>query len=157
DHAEALRQYIEGLRTNPAEKYVYQKKITNALVLLGRRDDAVDLLDHMIPEHREDQELRALRAILLTQSGNRNKIQSAIKEFEQLVKERPQDFVVRYNFGKAYLASGDLGLAQAQFLAAIQQDSSFLEPYLALAQMAEQKQDFREVLRLAKRTLELDA
>ncbi|MGB9611995.1 MAG: tetratricopeptide repeat protein, partial [Bryobacteraceae bacterium] len=73
----------------------------------------------------------------------------ALEEFRRLVKDVPGNPVIRYNLGLALLANRKMDEARTAFLEAARMQRNFLEPRLALAQMALDREQWRELQQTA--------
>lgn len=149
---EARRNYEAGLKAASGEKdtaNTYRKRLANLLLLEGKRDEAEKAYSDVIQDSPKDPESRARRALLTMQKD----AGAALKEFQALAKETPNNPLIRYNLGLAYLATRQMEEARTSFLEASRAQRNFLEPRLALAQMALDTERFREVQQYANEIL----
>jgi len=135
DYERAIREYQAGLKLHPADSVVYQLRIVDALSLAGRNQEALQLVGQVLAEHPKNAEALALRGALQLVGGDREAIQAAINDFETAVVNMPRNAVLRYNYGRAYLALGDLDKALVQFQDAASLRADYLAPRFALAQI----------------------
>ncbi|RPI08241.1 MAG: tetratricopeptide repeat protein, partial [Acidobacteriales bacterium] len=146
----AIAFYRGALNGSKEERLDAQRKIADVLVIQGKRDQALKLLENeILKENPKDAVALALRATLWLEMGDRNQLQQAISELETAVGKLPQNAVVRYNLGRAYWAKGQVDSASAQFRAAANMQSNYLMPRLALAQIQLGRSEFAAALQSA--------
>ena len=143
---EALRQFQEGARANPKEQVVYRKRIVNTLLAQGNRDEAARVLELILKERPKDVEALTGRARLLADSGSPENVAAAVAEFQALVKERPDDGMLRYDLGRAYLQNGNPQEAGAEFEESAKRSPGFIAPRLALAEISMSRQRPQQAL-----------
>ncbi|MCC7176411.1 MAG: tetratricopeptide repeat protein [Bryobacterales bacterium] len=151
----ALAVYRGGLGGGKEERLNFQRKIADVLILQGKRDQALSLLDNEILKAVPNDPIgTALRATLWLEMGNRNQLQQAVSELESAVSRLPRNAVVRYNLGRAYWAKGDVDLARAQFKAAIETQPDYIAPRLAMAQLQISRGENAQALQSADEILQ---
>jgi tetratricopeptide (TPR) repeat protein len=152
----AIEVYRGGLGGNKEDRLNFQRKIADVLIMQGKRDQALSLLDSQIlKENPNDPVGLALRATLWLEMGNRNQLQQAVGELETVVGKLPRNPVVRYNLGRAYWQRGDVDLARAQFRAAMDMQPDYLAPRLALTQIHLSRHEFAQALQISDETIRL--
>lgn len=156
NYDEALKQYNEGLRAYPDKKSLYQKKIVNVLLAQEKRPEALEMLDQMVQANLKDNGIKAMRAVLLLDSGDAARLDAAISELQTLTNELPHDEGIPFNLGRAYLAKGDVISARTQFLDAIKRNNRYIAPRVFLAAVAQRRNDYGETLRYANEVLTMD-
>ena len=67
-------------------------------------------------DNPKDSDARGLQASLLLDRGD---VQKAISELQAVVNAAPDNFVARYNLGRAHVARGEWEQARQQFTDAI--------------------------------------
>ena len=132
DMAEALKQYKEGMAADPKQKATYQKRMIEVLMRQNRRAEAADINAAILKENPKDSDARGLQASLLLDRGD---VQKAISELQAVVNAAPDNFVARYNLGRAHVARGEWEQARQQFTEAIRERPDYLPARLALAQL----------------------
>lgn len=153
---DALREYREGLRSDSKYKDLYEKKIVNALIGAGKRNEAVAKLSEILKTFPNDTETRFRRAILLRTSSDSKELDLAIADLKAVAERQPADEVARYDLGIAYQTKGDLPLAQAELRKSSGLRKDYLPPRLALAEIALNARDYRGALILSDEILALD-
>lgn len=146
--AEARALYEAGLKEaekEPAARTEYRKRLASLLLLEGKRDEAEKAYADVLEDAPKDPESRARRALLLLDKD----AAAALKEFQQLAKDVPGNPVIRYNLGLALLANRKMEDARTAFLEAARMQRNYLEPRLALAQMAMDREQWRELQQTA--------
>jgi tetratricopeptide (TPR) repeat protein len=132
DSDEALRQYKEGISADPKQKSTYQKRMIEVLMRQGKRTEAADINAEILKENPKDSDARGLQASLMLDRGE---VQKAISELQAVVNAAPDNFVARYNLGRAHVARAEWEQARQQFTTAIQQRPDYVPARLALAQL----------------------
>lgn len=154
----AVRMYEEGLRLASAadQKAMYQKRLVETMVARGRKQEALDLISQVLKSNPKDFEAVAMRASLWLQDGSKDKVQTAISELNSVIVRNPENFVLRYNLGRAYVAKGDIEQARIQFQEAIKYRADYTPARLALAQLSLAKNEFTKALQAAEDILAYD-
>ncbi|MCS7043423.1 MAG: tetratricopeptide repeat protein [Bryobacteraceae bacterium] len=153
--ADARALYESGLKESAANaslKTEYRKRLASLLLLEGKRDEAEKAYADVLEDAPKDPESRARRALLLLDRD----AAAALKEFQQLAKDVPGNPVIRYNLGLALLANRKQEEARTAFLEAARMQRNYLEPRLALAQMAMDREQWRELQQTAADVLTIN-
>jgi tetratricopeptide (TPR) repeat protein len=146
---EARREFEAGAKSNPKQAAVYQKRIADLLLAQGKKDEAMRVVDSLVSADPSDMSPRSVKAGLLMQSAGGGKIDAAVKELTEVVKNKPNNTLARYNLARALLAQGNLPLASGQFQEAIRQQPRFLAPRYHLAEIGVETRRFDLALRYA--------
>lgn len=89
-------------------------------------------------------------------AAKKGKSEEAVKHFEQAVKIYPKYPSAWFQLGLAYQTQKQTDEARAAFLQATNVDTKFLPPYLSLASLAFEAQNWPEVLTFTNHILDLD-
>lgn len=135
DYDRAIRLFRQGAARNPAERADYQLRTVQALVAAGRMQPALRLTEKILQKNPGNNQAKVLREALRLQGGDPQAAKKAIPDFEALVAQMPENPVLRYNFGRAYLMIGDTDKALVQFQEAANRRSDYIAPRLALARI----------------------
>ena len=146
---EARREFEAGAKSDPKQAALYQKRIADLLLAQGKKDEAMRVVDSLVSADPSDMSPRSVKAGLLMQSAGAGKIDAAVKELTEVVKNKPNDTLARYNLGRALMAQGNLLLASGQFQKAIRQQPRFLTPRYYLAEIGVDTRRFDLALRYA--------
>ncbi len=92
------RRYSEGF---DAQKYVYLKHEIEAYVRAGKTGLAREKNEEILKSDPKDPEARGLKATFLLDKGE---INEAMSELQSVVTARPNNFVARFNLGRAHFA-----------------------------------------------------
>ena len=149
---EARSVYDEGLKENGADRLEYRKRLASLLLLEGKRDEAVAAYEDVVKVLPKDQESRENRAALLLEKD----VDAALREYQQLLGENPNNPMLHYNLGLAYLAKRETEKARIEFLEACRRQRSLLLPRVALAQLSMESRQWRQVQQYASEILELN-
>lgn len=155
DFVEARRQLEQGVKEDPKSAEIYQKRIANLLLLQGKKDEAAALVDKILAQDPLDMGSVDVRAALLLESGSLEKIGRAVTRLTEATQKQKEDPVSRYLLGRALLARGDFGLANAQFMEAIKLQKDYLPPRIHLSEIGIQTRQFDRALRYANEVLAL--
>jgi tetratricopeptide (TPR) repeat protein len=153
---DAEREYTAGLHSAPKDKTLYHKRIVKVLVAQGKRDQAIEQLNADFKDSPDDLDARAERAILLRESGDPKKLDLAISEMKAILEKTPNNAVVRYNAGLAYLAKFDAKSARVQLFESARLAPTYLPPRLALAELGQQTRNYADTIRFADEILAID-
>ncbi|MDX1979472.1 MAG: tetratricopeptide repeat protein [Bryobacteraceae bacterium] len=152
----AVKHYEAGVKEEPEQRSLYQKRLVETLVSRNRRQEAQEMVSQILKDHPDDFEAVAMRASLWLQDGNREKVQDAINELNAVIVKKPENFVLRYNLGRAYVAKGDLNNARVQFQEALKYRADYTPARIALAQISLSRNEFAKSLQLAEEILNYD-
>ncbi|HUE03566.1 MAG TPA: tetratricopeptide repeat protein [Bryobacteraceae bacterium] len=153
DLGEAYKQYTEGIAKDPKQKPTYQKRMIEVLMRQNRRMEAADINTAILKENPKDSDARGLQASFLLDRGD---LQKAISELQAVVNAAPDNFVARYNLGRAHVARGEWEQARQQFTAAFHERPDYLPARLALAQLQVMRSDFDAALKSVGEILQID-
>jgi tetratricopeptide (TPR) repeat protein len=153
---EAIASYELGAKAHPKEKIVYQKRIAYVWLSQGKGEQAAEILGKILQQQPGDDAAQGANASLLLASGNQEKVQQAVSQFQSLVDKIPSDAVWHFNLGRALAAKGDLAGARGQFQEAIQKRADFVTPRLALARLSQSTGDMAGTLRYANEALKVN-
>lgn len=152
----AVKYYEQGAKQDSQNKHLYQKRIAETLVMRGRRNEALDIVSQIVKEKPDDYEAAALRASLWLQDGSKEKVQTAISELNSSILRQPENVVLRYNLGRAYVAKGDIDQARIQFQEAIKYRPDYTPARIAIAQLHLAKNEFSKSMQAADDILNYD-
>jgi tetratricopeptide (TPR) repeat protein len=153
DMAEALKQYKEGMAADPKQKATYQKRVIEVLMRQNRRSEAADIDAAILKDNPKDSDARGLQASLLLDRGD---VQKAISELQAVVSAAPDNFVARYNLGRAHVARAEWEQARQQFTEAVRERPDYLPARLALAQLQVMRSEFEPALKSVAGILQID-
>jgi tetratricopeptide (TPR) repeat protein len=153
DADQAIRQYQEGMGTDGAHRVDYQKRIIEVLIRQGKTAQAYEKDLEILKVNPKDAEARGLKASFLLDKGD---VDAATTELQSVVTAAPENFVARFNLGRAYFAKGDLEQARLQFEAALKLRTDYMPARLALTQLALRRGDPDVALKYAQETLKMN-
>ena len=149
---EAQKQYEEGIRNDAPRKSTYLKHQIETLVREGKFTDAYAKNDAILKDDAKDPEARGLKATFMLDKGEVN---AAMAELQSVVTSRPQNFVARFNLGRAHFARGEFEQARQDFDQAIALRPDYIPARLAQTQVALIRGDFDAAVRSADETLKV--
>jgi tetratricopeptide (TPR) repeat protein len=153
DADQAIRQYQEGMTSDSAHKVDYQKRVIEVLIRQGRTAQAYEKDLEILKANPKDPEARGLKASFLLDKGD---IDAATIELQAVVTAKPDNFVARFNLGRAYFAKGDLELARQHFEGALKLHPDYMPARLALTQLALRRGDADAALKMSQETLKMN-
>jgi tetratricopeptide (TPR) repeat protein len=153
DSDEALAQYKEGMAADPKQKATYQKRMIEVFMHQGKRTEASDINAAILKDNPKDSDARGLQASLLLDRGD---VQKAISELQAVVNAAPDNFVARYNLGRAHIARGEWEQARQQFTESIRERPDYIPGRLALAQLQVMQRQYEAALESVNAILGLD-
>ncbi|MEZ5402299.1 MAG: tetratricopeptide repeat protein [Bryobacteraceae bacterium] len=154
DTAAATQMYEQGVKSDPEHKANYQKRLTELMAMQGKRQEAIALAQQLVEQNGDDPEARAIRAALRLQGGKKEDLEGAIAELLEVVKKLPNNPVVRFNLGEAYLAKGEVDPAIVQFQEALKARPNYVQPKLSLARIHLSRREFARAQQLADEALQ---
>jgi tetratricopeptide (TPR) repeat protein len=110
-------------------------------------------VSEILKENPKDDSAKAVNASLLVKTGKPGNIQAAVNDFEDLVKKKPDNPLLRFALGQALLAKGDSNEAATQFRESLKQRPRYLPSIMALAELSLSKKDYAEALQYVSSAL----
>jgi len=153
DSDQALAQYKEGMAADPKQKATYQKRLIEVLMRQGKRTEAADINAAILKDNPKDSDARGLQASLLLDRGE---VQKAVTELQAVVNAAPDNFVARFNLGRAHIARGEWEQARQQFSESIRQRPDYIPARLALAQLQVMQRQYQAAIESVNAILRLD-
>jgi tetratricopeptide (TPR) repeat protein len=153
DADQAIRQYQEGMTADGAHKIDYQKRVIEVLIRQGKTAQAYEKDIEILKENPKDPDARGLKASFLLDKGD---IDAAVTELQSVVTAKPDNFVARFNLGRAYFAKVELEQARQQFELALKARPDYMPARLALTQLALRRGDYDAALKMAQETLRMN-
>ncbi len=153
DSDEALAQYKEGMGADPKQKAIYQKRMIEVFMRQGKRTEAADINAAILKDNPKDSDARGLQATMLLDRGE---VQKAIAELQAVVNAAPDNFVARFNLGRAHLARAEWEQARQQFAESIRERPDYIPARLAMAKLQGMRREYQAALESANAVLRLD-
>lgn len=153
DADQAIRQYQEGMSADGAHRVDYQKRMIEVLIRQGKTAQAYEKDLEILKANPKDAEARGLKASFLLDKGD---VDAAANELQSVVTAAPDNFVARFNLGRAYFSKNDLEQARLQFEAALKLRPDYMPARLALTQLALRRNDPDVALKYAQETLKMN-
>ncbi len=150
---EAIRQYEEGVQKDPKQKNTYLKHEIEAYVRQNKLDLARAKNDEILKSDPKDPEARGLKATFLLDKGE---VTQAMTELQSVVTAKPNNFVARFNLGRAHFARGEYEQARQEFDKAIELRPDYLPARLAQTQVALLRGDFDSAVRYSDEILRVN-
>lgn len=132
----AAEHYAKGAQQSGGSQNLCRKKYAGTLVLLGRRQEASDLLGKLKKDLPNDRDVRSAEAYLLLESGTPDNVKQAVAEIRTLIEEKDDQSALHFHLGRALAAAGDTVAARQEWVRAVQLDGADLRPRLALARLS---------------------
>jgi tetratricopeptide (TPR) repeat protein len=149
----AVGQYRAGMKVDNDRKATYQKRIIEVLMRQGKRAEAAQINDEILKDNPRDNDARGLAASLMLDKGD---VQRAMQDLQSVVTAAPNNFVARFNLGRAHMAKGETEQARQQFTEAIRLRPDYIPPRLALSQLHIMRREFDNALTMAGEVLKFD-
>jgi tetratricopeptide (TPR) repeat protein len=156
DYDRASAIYSEGIKQEPALARTLQKRIVEVRVVQNRAAEALELCEKILKEDKNDPEAIAMRASLWLYAGKPEQINTAISELQSVVNKMPDNWILRYNLGRALMSKGDLDAARVQFSDALKYRPDYLPARLAMAQILVARGEFGAAMSAANSILAQD-
>ncbi len=152
----AASTYQEGIKQDSARSREYEKRIIEVRVAQNRPAEALELCEKILKEDKDDAEAIAMRASLWLYAGKPEQINTAISELQSVVNKMQDNFVLRYNLGRALMAKGDIDSARVQFGDALKYRPDYVPARIALAQIQVARGEYGAALAAATEILQMD-
>jgi len=165
----AKKQYEAGVAAFPKDKATYQKRLVELYASTGSNAEANQLLAAILKENPKDSDAIAMRAALMTTSGDAAQINQAAVDLQSLVAKNPNNVVLKLNYARALLAQlvldsrdpnkhdrSKLDQARLQLEAAIAQQTGFVAAREMLIRVYMAKPDMPKALQAAEDLLQID-
>lgn len=146
DPDSAIREYKEGIEKDPERKVTYQKLEMSVLMSERKHTEAAEIDAQILKEHPNDGDARSLEASFLLDKGD---VARAIAELQSVITRSPDNFVARYQLGRAHLAQGNWEQARQSFQKAIELQPDYMLARVALAQLLVTRGDYDAALKAA--------
>jgi tetratricopeptide (TPR) repeat protein len=142
----ALADYQRGQSRDRSHETTYKERQAGVLVSMGRRDEALKLLETILAKDPKDVFSRSLKAQILFQLGGAKNIEASSVLANELAKDMPADGRLQMMAGQALMAKGDLDSATGRFQQAAKIDPQVVAPHFALAQVGLLRKNYSFVL-----------
>jgi tetratricopeptide (TPR) repeat protein len=164
DFDHAIEQYREGVKEDPKQKIVYQKKLAEALTVRGKSDEAAKVVADLIKENPADPEAIAMHASLMLKGADRRQADAIIAQLQPLVSKTPTNqldrlAILHFNLARAYALKGDaqsLDQARLHFQETLKARPNYIPAKLALAQLELNRGESPQALQHAAEILAID-
>ncbi len=153
DGDSAVKEYRQGTTKDAKNKAVYEKRMVEVLMRQGKRGEAADVNAQILKDNPTDADARGVAATLMLDKGD---VTKALLELQRVVSQTPDNFVERYNLGRAYFLHGDVEQARQQFQKAIDLRPDYLLARIDLGRLQTSHGDYDAALRTAADILKLD-
>ncbi len=157
----AIRMYQQAAKTVPDdaahknEAIYYRLRVAETMASEGRGSEALQVVDEILAADAENPYAMALQGAIRLHGGDPAQVTTAISELEEVIAKMPNNAVLRYNLGLAYLSINDVDKATVQFQEAAADLPDYQAPryqlgriYLAAGQPAMALQLANEVLKI---------
>ncbi len=155
DYERAAATYLEGAKQDSPRARTYEKRMVEVRVSQNRSTEALELCEKILKDDPKDHEAIAMRASLWLYAGKPDQINTAISELLSVVNKMPENFVLRYNLGRALMAKGDIDAARVQFADALKYRKDYLPARIALAQILVTRGEYAAGMSAANEILQL--
>ena len=135
DFDNAERTYAAGEVANPEKHTVFTKRLIEVKVAQNKLPEALALTEALLKENPKDPDSIAMRAAIHLQGDNPEQIDKAIVDLQFASSQMPENFVLRFNLGRALLKKNRVEEAKAQFQESIKLRLDYVPPRFALAQI----------------------
>lgn len=149
---ESIKQYEEGIKKDSSRRNSYLLREEEAYIREGKPAMARDKNDLILKNDPKDTEARGLKATFLLDKGQ---IDEAMSELQSVVTAKPNNYIARFNLGRAHFARQEYEQARQEFEAAIQLRPDYMPARLADTQVDLIRGDNDAALRAADDTLRI--
>ncbi|MDZ7638417.1 MAG: tetratricopeptide repeat protein [Bryobacterales bacterium] len=149
----AIEYAREGIEKDPAKKQTYNNFVAEALLKTGDKAGAEKAVESSLASNSEDAVALALKGQILLDSKDAGKAKLALTDLSKAVAAQPDNVVIRYDLGRAYLASGSMDKAINEFRQAVERRPNYSPAQLALAKLYYLKREYANSIAAADRVL----
>jgi len=149
---EALKEFEEGIQKDPKQRNTYLKHEIETYVRQNRIDLAAAKNNEILKDDPRDPDARGLKATLLLDRGE---VTQAMTDLQSVVTAKPNNFIARFNLGRAHFARGEFEQARQEFDKTVELRPDYLPARLAQTQVALLRGDFDAAIRYADEILRL--
>jgi tetratricopeptide (TPR) repeat protein len=150
---DAIREYRQGIAKDPSKKSTYEKRIIEALMREGKKEEAAAVNAEILKGDPNDNDAHGLAATLMLDKGDINR---AMTELQAVVARAPNNAVAHYNLGRAHEARGESEQARQEYQKAVDIRPDYLLARLAVAQLQLRAREYDAALRTAQQVLSVD-
>jgi len=130
---EAVKQYEQGIQKDPDRRIAYMKHQIEAYLRENKADLAYARNNEILKIDAKDPEARALEATFKLDKGE---VTEAMTDLQSVVTAKPNNWVARFNLGRAHFARGEYEQARQEFDRAVELRPDYLPARLAQTQIA---------------------
>ncbi len=141
DYDNAERTYSAGEVANPDKHIVFTKRLIEVKVGQNKLSEAMVLTEALLKDNPKDPDSIAMRATIQLHSNNPEQIDKAIVDLQSVATQMPDNFVLRFNLGRALMMKNRVEEAKVQFQESIKLRLDYVPPRLALAHIQLAKGD----------------
>lgn len=149
----AIQYAREGVEKDPAHKQTYNNFIAEALLKTGDKTGAEKVVDSALANNADDAVALALKGQLLLESKDPARTKTALEDLTKAVAAQPENVVIRYDLGRAYLASGNMDKAINEFRQAVERNANYVPAQMALAKLYYLRREYANAISSADRVL----
>ena len=139
---DAITYLSDGAKSDK-DKTKYQQRKAEVLAQAGRPGQAMALLNEILKSDPKNVYARSLRAGIEVESNRSERVQAALGELTELLKEQPSNAELHYYLGRAHMARGDMDAAIAQLEEAMRQDPKLMQARILAANLSIRRGDFQ--------------
>jgi tetratricopeptide (TPR) repeat protein len=112
----ALQQYQAGASENPKDALPYQERMVDAYLLMGQRQQAMDLAKTLADRNPDNVPVNETYARLLLNSGNSGDVKTAVNKLKVLAEKNPNNPDIHLDLAHGYfeINQTDQALNEAQ-------------------------------------------
>ncbi len=133
DFDNAERTYTAGEVANPDKRIVFTKRLIEVKVAQNKLPEALAMTEVLLKENPKDPDSIAMRATIHLHGDNPEQIDKAIVDLKSASSQMPENFVLRFNLGRALQKKNRVEEAKAQYQESIKLRLDYVPPRLALA------------------------
>lgn len=153
EREKALADFERGESEDKTREQVYQERVANTLLALGRRDEAVKAADVILKTDANNVFARALKLQALEDIGGAQNLNAAAVLARGLARDVPRNANVQLLAGHALLKAGDLTGAASSLESAVRLNPRSLSAELDLARVELLRKNYPGVLAHANAAL----
>ncbi|MDR2878033.1 MAG: tetratricopeptide repeat protein [Chromatiales bacterium] len=151
---------LERAIAENADNVDLRLRLAEAYLAANRADDAIVQYEAVIASAGKKsaagkEASRRMRYTIATRHAERGELAEAITLFDELAKEYPDNVLVHYSVGVAYLLSGTMDKAHVAFEHVLKLDPKYVNAYINLASVYEREGNMEQAVAALQRAIEI--
>ena len=149
EYDRAKQEYETGVQLGAKNKSAFQLRLVTLYATQQKFSEANALIDKVTKEDPKNSDAVGMRAALQVNSGDPQKVDTAISDLKAMVQRSPENYIMHYELARAYLAKAQktnklepVELARVELETATKLRPDFALAKLIMAQLQVNRQEY---------------